>query len=69
MEGVTFHIWNDDKSYDETKKTDANGRITIDGVKDGTWHYQETATLDGYVLDNVEKTFTVSGGKSMDSRT
>lgn len=47
MEGVTFHIWNDDKSYDETKKTDANGRITIDGVKDGTWHYQETATLDG----------------------
>lgn len=63
MEGVTFHIWNDDKSYDETKKTDANGRITIDGVKDGTWHYQETATLDGYVLDNVEKTFTVSGGK------
>lgn len=63
MEGVTFHIWNDDKSYDETKKTDANGRITIDGVKDGTWHYQETATLDGYVLDNAEKTFTVSGGK------
>lgn len=32
-------------------------------MKDGTWHYQETATLDGYVLDNVEKTFTVSGGK------
>lgn len=63
MEGVTFHIWNDDKSYDKTQKTDGNGRITIDGVKDGTWHYQETATLDGYVLDNVEKTFTVSGGK------
>lgn len=63
MEGVTFHIWNDDKSYDKTQKTDANGRITIDGVKDGTWHYQETATLDGYVLDNAEKTFTVSGGK------
>lgn len=63
MEGVTFHIWNDDKSYDKTQKTDGNGRITIDGVKDGRWHYQETATLDGYVLDNVEKTFTVSGGK------
>lgn len=63
MEGVTFHIWNDDKSYDKTQKTDSNGRITIDGVKDGTWHYQETATKDGYVLDNAVKDFTVSDGK------
>lgn len=63
MEGVTFHIWNDDKSYDKTQKTDSNGRITIDGVKDGTWHYQETATQDGYVLDNAVKDFTVSDGK------
>lgn len=63
MEGVTFHIWNDDKSYDKTQKTDSNGRITIDGVKDGTWHYQETATKDGYVLDNAAKDFTVSDGK------
>lgn len=63
MEGVTFHIWDDDKSYDKTQKTDSNGRITIDGVKDGTWHYQETATKDGYVLDNAVKDFTVSDGK------
>lgn len=63
MEGVTFHVWNDDKSYDKTQKTDSNGRITIDGVKDGTWHYQETATKDGYVLDNAVKDFTVSSGK------
>lgn len=63
MEGVMFHIWNDDKSYDKTQKTDSNGRITIDGVKDGTWHYQETATKDGYVLDNAVKDFTVSDGK------
>lgn len=63
MEGVTFHIWNDDKSYDKTQKTDSDGRITIDGVKDGTWHYQETATKDGYVLDNAVKDFTVSDGK------
>lgn len=63
MEGVTFQIWNDDKSYDKTQKTDSNGRITIDGVKDGTWHYQETATKDGYVLDNAVKDFTVSDGK------
>lgn len=63
MEGVTYHIWNDDKSYDKTQKTDSNGRITIDGVKDGTWHYQETATKDGYVLDNAVKDFTVSDGK------
>lgn len=63
MEGVTFRIWNDDKSYDKTQKTDSNGRITIDGVKDGTWHYQETATKDGYVLDNAVKDFTVSDGK------
>lgn len=63
MEGVTFHFWNDDKSYDKTQKTDSNGRITIDGVKDGTWHYQETATKDGYVLDNAVKDFTVSDGK------
>ena len=63
MEGVTFHVWNDDKSYDKTQKTDSNGRITIDGVKDGIWHYQETATKDGYVLDNAVKDFTVSDGK------
>lgn len=63
MEGVTFDVWNDDKSYDKTQKTDSNGRITIDGVKDGTWHYQETATKDGYVLDNAVKDFTVSDGK------
>lgn len=63
MEGVTFHIWNDDKSYDKTQKTDSNGRITIDGVKDGIWHCQETATKDGYVLDNAVKDFTVSDGK------
>lgn len=63
MEGVTFRIWNDDKSYDKTQKTDSNGRITIDGVKDGIWHCQETATKDGYVLDNAVKDFTVSDGK------
>lgn len=63
MEGVTFHLWNDDKSYDKTQKTDSNGRITIDGVKDGIWHCQETATKDGYVLDNAVKDFTVSDGK------
>lgn len=63
MEGVTFHVWNDDKSYDKTQKTDSNGRITIDGVKDGIWHCQETATKDGYVLDNAVKDFTVSDGK------
>ena len=63
MEGVTFHFWNDDKSYDKTQKTDSNGRITIDGVKDGIWHCQETATKDGYVLDNAVKDFTVSDGK------
>lgn len=56
MEGVTFHIWNDDKSYDKRRKTD-NGRITIDGVKDGI-HLALPGNCNQrwiHVLDNAVK--------------
>ena len=30
--------------FDETKKTDANGKIELTGLLDGVWYYQETAS-------------------------
>lgn len=51
--------------------TDANGRIIIDKLSPGTWHYQETAVPAGttYILDNTVYTFVVDNNGYISNRT
>ena len=63
LQGAAFHIWTKDGSFDETKKTDANGKIELTGLLDGVWYYQETASPEGYLLDSTCREFVVENGK------
>ena len=63
LQGAAFHIWTKDGSFDETKKTDANGKIELTGLMDGVWYYQETASPEGYLLDSTCREFVVENGK------
>ena len=56
---LTFTNW----SFNETKKTDANGKIELTGLLDGVWYYQETASPEGYLLDSTCREFVVENGK------
>lgn len=51
--GATFHAWNDEGTYDEELVSDENGFISIKYVKHGSYHVQETAAPEGYVINDV----------------
>lgn len=63
LSGAVFRIWTKDGSFDETKKTDQNGKIELTGLTDGIWYYQETAAPEGYLTDGMRREFTVEDGK------
>ena len=63
LQGAAFHIWTKDGSFDETKKTDANGKIELTGLLDGVWYYQETASPEGFLLDSTCREFVVETEK------
>ena len=70
LAGVSFHVWNSipDGSaghYDNTLTTDANGAISITGLKAGTYSVQETAAPDGYLVDPTISTVKLEAGKSV----
>lgn len=54
IEGATFRIWNDAGDFDETLTTDAGGIIALKYLKHGSYHMQEVAAADGYVIDDVD---------------
>ena len=54
IEGATFLIWSDSGDFDETLTTDAGGIIALKYLKHGSYHMQEVAAADGYVIEDVD---------------
>lgn len=52
--GATFRVWNDEGDFDEEYTTDESGDISIKYVKHGSYHVQETAAPEGYVIYDVD---------------
>ena len=57
--GVKYRIWNDD-GYSQEFTTDRNGQIQVTGLKLGTYHYQETEAIFGYLVDNTVYSFDLT---------
>lgn len=53
--GATFRVWNDEGSFDEEFVTDGNGDISMKYILHGSYHVQETAAPDGYVICDVDE--------------
>lgn len=61
LSDVKFKIWNkkDGVNSAVVKTTDTKGNVVLSGYVDGTYCYQEIAPLDGYVVDNTVREFTI----------
>lgn len=57
--GALFRVWNDGE-YNETFRTDASGKINIEGLETGTYYYQEISAPYGYLLNDTIHTLTFS---------
>ena len=55
IEGAVFRIWNDAGDFDETLTTDESGVIDLKYLKHGSYHLQEVAAAEGYVISDVDE--------------
>lgn len=71
LEGVEFQLWlkSDGQEKANTYQTDKNGRITVQRLAPGTYCYQESKTLDGYILDSTVREFTVASDGKINGQT
>ena len=53
--GAVFHVWNDEGTFDEEMTTDENGIISLAYAKHGSYHIQETAAPEGYVIADLDE--------------
>ena len=53
--GATFRVWNDEGTFDEELASDEEGNISVKYIKHGSYHVQETAAPDGYVVYDVDE--------------
>lgn len=53
--GATFRVWNDEGTFDEEYTTDEAGDISVKYLKHGSYHVQETAAPEGYVIYDVDE--------------
>lgn len=51
LEGVTFDLIKDGVVFKSGLKTDKNGQIKVTGLESGNYSFKETATIDGYILN------------------
>jgi len=53
--GATFRVWDDEGSFDEEYVSDGNGDISVKYIGHGSYHVQEIAAPDGYVIYDVDE--------------
>lgn len=53
--GAVFRIWNDEGTFDEEMATDENGAISLAYTKHGSYHIQEVAAPEGYVIADLDE--------------
>ena len=53
--GATFRVWDDEGSFDEEYVSDENGDISVKYIVHGSYHVQETAAPEGYVIYDVDE--------------
>ena len=55
IEGAVFRVWSDAGDFDQTLKTDESGVIDLKYLKHGSYHLQEVAAAEGYVISDVDE--------------
>ncbi|MCI8999701.1 MAG: hypothetical protein HFJ26_01890 [Clostridia bacterium] len=68
LSGVGFKIWND-TGYSITQETNQEGKIILNDLTPGTFYVQETASLEGYLLNDTIHSVNVRAGIDADGNT
>ena len=58
--GVVYRLFDADGNKIADGTTDANGKLTFDNLKPGSYSYQEISTVDGYQLDDTKYDFSLT---------
>ena len=70
LEDVEFKFYREgDEDNAATYRTDAEGKIDIEELAPGTWHYIETETVYPYEVDGIDRTFVVGEDGLIDGET
>ena len=60
LAGVTYRLFDSEGNKIADGTTDANGKVTFDNLKPGSYSYQEISTVDGYQLDETKYDFSLT---------
>ena len=60
LAGVVYRLFDADGNKIADGTTDANGKVTFDNLKPGSYSYQEISTVDGYQLDETKYDFSLT---------
>ena len=60
LAGVVYRLFDADGNKITDGTTDANGKLTFDNLKPGSYGYQEISTVDGYQLDETKYDFSLT---------
>ena len=60
LRNVEFEIYSSDNTLLYTKKTDKDGKIVIQGIKNGKYYAKEKEAPDGYLLNKDKHYFEIS---------
>ena len=60
LPGVVYRLFDSEGNKIADGTTDANGKLTFDNLKPGSYSYQEIKTVDGYQLDETKYDFSLT---------
>ena len=60
LAGVVYRLFDSEGNKIADGTTDANGKVTFDNLKPGSYGYQEISTVDGYQLDETKYDFSLT---------
>ena len=60
LSGVVYRLFDTEGNKIADGTTDANGKVTFDNLKPGSYSYQEISTVDDYQLDETKYDFSLT---------